>query len=109
MFVIPRTKHIASRIFDFPEPLRPVIALKEGSQPTICVRTGYDLKPSSTSSSIRIVEGGNVRLPRLPQAVQRVALSHRRVIAALSRRVSQEQECHNISRVICEPRLASRQ
>ena len=40
MFVIPRTKHIASKIFDLPEPLRPVIALKEPSQPVIEVRTG---------------------------------------------------------------------
>ena len=40
MFVRPRTKHIASRMFDFPEPLRPVIALNEGSQPVIVVLTG---------------------------------------------------------------------
>lgn len=33
MFVIPSTKHIASRILDFPEPLRPVIALKDSSNP----------------------------------------------------------------------------
>lgn len=45
MFVIPRTKHIASRILDLPEPFRPVIALKDESHPVICVRTGYDLKP----------------------------------------------------------------
>lgn len=45
MFVIPRTKHIASSMLDLPDPLRPVIALKELSQPVICVRTGYDLKP----------------------------------------------------------------
>lgn len=31
MFVIPRTKHIASRIFDFPLPFRPVIELKLSS------------------------------------------------------------------------------
>jgi len=35
MLVIPRTKHIASRMLDLPEPLRPVMALKEGSQPVI--------------------------------------------------------------------------
>lgn len=29
--VIPNTKHIASRIFDFPEPFNPVIALKLSS------------------------------------------------------------------------------
>lgn len=47
MFVIPKTKHIASRMLDLPEPLRPVMALNEGSQPVIWVRTGYDLKPIS--------------------------------------------------------------
>jgi hypothetical protein len=31
MFVIPRTKHIESKIFDFPLPLRPVIELKLSS------------------------------------------------------------------------------
>jgi hypothetical protein len=28
---MPSTKHIESRMFDFPEPLRPVMALKCGS------------------------------------------------------------------------------
>ena len=61
MFVIPSTKHIASRMFDFPEPFKPVIALNDSSKPDIgpvnftsgivlflpemVVRTGYDLKP----------------------------------------------------------------
>lgn len=40
MFVIPNTKQIASRMLDFPEPFRPVIALKDESHPVICVRTG---------------------------------------------------------------------
>lgn len=40
MLVIPNTKHIASKIFDLPDPLRPVIALKDGSQPEMVVRTG---------------------------------------------------------------------
>ena len=31
MFVIPRTKHIESNMFDFPEPFRPVIELKLSS------------------------------------------------------------------------------
>ena len=35
IFVMPRTKQIASRMLDLPEPLRPVMALKEGSQPVI--------------------------------------------------------------------------
>jgi len=55
MLVIPRTKHIASRIFDFPLPLRPVIELKLSSQPLMTVRTAYDLKPSTTSSIILIL------------------------------------------------------
>jgi hypothetical protein len=45
MLVIPRTKQMASRMLDLPEPLRPVIALKDASQPEIVVRTGYDLNP----------------------------------------------------------------
>ena len=40
MLVMPRTKQIASRMFDLPEPLRPVMALKEGSHPVIVVLTG---------------------------------------------------------------------
>ena len=51
MLVIPSTKHIASRIFDFPLPLRPVIELKVSSQPLMTVRTAYDLKPSMTIST----------------------------------------------------------
>lgn len=63
MLVIPRTKHIESRIFDFPLPFRPVIELKLSSlwiismflgdivsvaivyHPEMTVRTAYDLKP----------------------------------------------------------------
>jgi hypothetical protein len=61
ILVIPRTKQIASRILDFPLPLRPVIELKLSSldtvsralheliigthHPEITVRTAYDLKP----------------------------------------------------------------
>lgn len=64
MFVMPRTKHIESRILDLPLPLRPVIELKLSSllsisltdsststrlllpyHPDITVRTAYDLKP----------------------------------------------------------------
>ena len=50
MLVMPRTKHIASRIFDFPLPLRPVMELKLSSHPLMTVRTAYDLKPSITIS-----------------------------------------------------------
>jgi hypothetical protein len=62
MFVIPKTKHIESRILLFPLPLSPVIELKLSSlsvisptlsmrsvavvyHPEITVRTAYDLKP----------------------------------------------------------------
>jgi hypothetical protein len=63
MLVIPRTKHMESRIFDFPLPFSPVIELKLSSlqiislflgkvvtvaivyHPDITVRTAYDLKP----------------------------------------------------------------
>lgn len=51
MFVIPNTKQIASKILDLPEPLRPVIALKDESHPVIWVRTGYDLNPASRKVS----------------------------------------------------------
>lgn len=33
MLMIPNTKQIASRIFDLPDPLRPVMALKDSSKP----------------------------------------------------------------------------
>lgn len=75
MLVIPSTKQIASRIFDLPDPFRPVMALKDSSKPVgvsgvhsrypslsyspeIVVRTGYDLNPSRMSSSILIVARG---------------------------------------------------
>jgi hypothetical protein len=35
MLVIPSTKQIASRIFDFPEPFNPVMALKDSSNPSM--------------------------------------------------------------------------
>ena len=54
MLVIPRTKHIASRIFDLPDPLRPVMELKLSSHPVMTVRTAYDLKPSMTTSTTLI-------------------------------------------------------
>lgn len=53
MLVIPSTKQIASRMFDLPEPFRPVIALNEGSHPVICVRTGYDLNPDKEQRAFR--------------------------------------------------------
>ena len=57
-----------SRMFDLPVPLRPlrvqhytmtaltdVMALKDESHPLITVRTEYDLKPSLTISSSRMI------------------------------------------------------
>lgn len=55
MLVIPRTNAIASRMLDLPDPLRPVIALKDGSQSVIVVRTGYDLNPKDNLSSFLIL------------------------------------------------------
>ncbi|KAH3670796.1 hypothetical protein OGAPHI_001312 [Ogataea philodendri] len=39
MLEIPRTKQIASKILDFPDPFKPVIALNWGSQDEITVLT----------------------------------------------------------------------
>ena len=69
MLVMPRTKHIESRIFDLPLPFSPVIELKLSSlssvstypvnilgaivyHPEITVRTAYDLKPYENKSKI---------------------------------------------------------
>ena len=46
--VIPSKKQMASRMFDFPDPLSPVMALKATSNPLISVLCPYDLKPSMT-------------------------------------------------------------
>lgn len=43
---MPRTKQMASRMLDLPLPLRPVMALKNGSKSDTTVRCAYDLKPS---------------------------------------------------------------
>jgi hypothetical protein len=61
--VIPRTKHIASRMLDLPEPFNPVIALKEGSHPVICVRTGYDLKPTKDVQNCQTLQRDENYLP----------------------------------------------
>ena len=45
---------MASKMLDFPLPLRPVIALKEGSNPESTVLCAYVLKPSKIISSINI-------------------------------------------------------
>ena len=47
---------MASRIFDLPEPLRPVMALKASSKPSITVLWPYDLKPSMTIDLICILQ-----------------------------------------------------
>ena len=48
------TKQMESRMFDFPDPFRPVIALNFGSKRPITVRCAYDLKPSTMISMILI-------------------------------------------------------
>ena len=50
------TKQMESRMFDFPDPFRPVIALNFGSKRPITVRCAYDLKPSTMISIMRIVK-----------------------------------------------------
>jgi len=51
---MPSTKQIESRMLDLPEPFRPVMALKNGSKLGTTVRWAYDLKPSTTISSINM-------------------------------------------------------
>ena len=50
-FVIPSTKHMASRMLLFPEPFKPVMALNRGSNAGTTVRCAYDLNPSMHTSS----------------------------------------------------------
>ena len=52
---MPNTKQIESRMFDLPEPLRPVIALNSLSKPSISVFFEYDLKPSMMIFFTRIL------------------------------------------------------
>lgn len=54
---MPSTKQMESRMLDFPEPLSPVMALKDGSKPDTTVRVAYDLKPSITTSSMYMAAG----------------------------------------------------
>jgi len=49
-FEIPSTKQMLSRMFDLPDPFRPVIALNSGSNPDTTVRVAYDLNPSMITS-----------------------------------------------------------
>mmetsp|Transcript_20953 Transcript_20953/g.54507 ORF Transcript_20953/g.54507 Transcript_20953/m.54507 type:complete len:242 (-) Transcript_20953:99-824(-) len=53
--VMPSTKQIASRMFDLPDPFKPVMALNMGSNCVTCVRLAYDLKPSSVMLLTNIV------------------------------------------------------
>ena len=53
---MPSTKQIESSTLDFPEPLRPVMALNCGSKSVMTVRVAYDLKPSRTISTMCIGE-----------------------------------------------------
>jgi hypothetical protein len=58
MLVIPSTKQIASRIFDFPEPFNPVIALKDSSNPGIisflAMESALKLASDSCSDWVRL-------------------------------------------------------
>ena len=67
---MPSTKQIESSTLDFPEPLRPVMALNCGSKSVMTVRVAYDLKPSRTISTMCIGEtsggGGGGRASRRP-------------------------------------------
>lgn len=56
MFVMPRTKQMASRILDLPLPFRPVMELKLSSHPEMTVRTAYDLKPCGQELDIAAQE-----------------------------------------------------
>jgi hypothetical protein len=51
---MPITKHMASRMFDLPDPFKPVIALNYWSNPVMDVLVEYDLKPSRIISLINI-------------------------------------------------------
>lgn len=50
----PMTKQMESRMLDFPVPLSPVMALKQGSKLGSVTREAYDLKPSMVISSMYI-------------------------------------------------------
>lgn len=52
---IPRTKHIASNMFDLPDPFKPVIAVNDLSNGVIVVAYAYDLKPSKIIYSNHIL------------------------------------------------------
>ena len=77
MFVIPRTKHIASRMLDLPEPFKPVMALNEASQPVIWVRTGYDLNPRKTSN-YSVINERRVLPSIMSSSIRIVVRYHRR-------------------------------
>ena len=51
-----------SRMFDLPEPFKPVIALKDESKSEISVRVAYDLKPSRMTFVIYIVAQSHIEL-----------------------------------------------
>jgi hypothetical protein len=61
---MPSTKQMESKMLDLPEPFRPVMALKNGSKLGTAVRCAYDLKPSTTISSIYMLAPARRRTPR---------------------------------------------
>jgi hypothetical protein len=56
--VIPSTKQIASRIFDFPEPFNPVMALKDSSNPGMvsfwAIQGPFELTRDGRSDWVRL-------------------------------------------------------
>lgn len=46
---------MASKMFDLPDPLSPVMAVNWGSHLEMTVRVAYDLKPSKITSSMCIL------------------------------------------------------
>jgi hypothetical protein len=51
ILVMPNTKQIASKIFDFPEPFKPVMALKDGSHPIELSKDQPSKEPISTGKT----------------------------------------------------------
>lgn len=100
MLVMPRTKQIESRMFDFPLPLSPVMELKLSSldrsvvarnfpslvriyHPEITVRTAYDLKPWKT---VRLIHHQITVKSHLTSIITSITLIL--VDAGLQRRIS---------------------
>lgn len=53
MLVIPRTKHIESRMFDLPEPFKPVMELKLSSLRSVSARLAKGFRGRGAGLTIR--------------------------------------------------------